>query len=160
MASQGKVTRAISAQLAASGWRVVFVCVPNSPHVGVIPIPTIRGAGKQRYPDVFAIRGDSLRLVEVELVLTDSVAQDIVLRFGEMTSSINNPTIYGPWKAHVERSHSLKLPSQPTLDCNLVLCRPLNEANPILVSHLLNSGVSVFDESTFAAGVTFLVDEC
>ncbi|TON15434.1 hypothetical protein CGH61_24080, partial [Vibrio parahaemolyticus] len=65
MAKQGNVTKEYASFLSRNGWTVVYVCIPNTVHIGVVPIPTINGASKQRYPDIVAIKDEQLLIVEV-----------------------------------------------------------------------------------------------
>ncbi|MDU9127602.1 PDDEXK family nuclease [Klebsiella aerogenes] len=133
MAGQGKTTRLYASMLREEGWNVIYTCIPNSPHVRVIPIPTAHGVSKQRYPDILAIKNNRILLVEVEMTLTNSVAQDISLRFSEMQKSLENIDIYRGWSRAVEISSNVTMPITPDVEMRLKLVNGLNaESSPLL----------------------------
>ncbi|WP_225182237.1 PDDEXK family nuclease [Pectobacterium aroidearum] len=133
MAGQGKTTRLYASALREEGWEVIYTCIPNSPHVKVVPIPTSHGVSKQRYPDILAIKKNRILLVEVEMMLTNSVAQDISLRFYEMQKSLKNTDIYRGWSRAVEISSNVTMPITPDVEMRLKLVNGLNvESSPFL----------------------------
>lgn len=133
MAGQGKTTRLYASILREEGWDVIYTCIPNSPHVRVVPIPTSHGVSKQRYPDILAIKNNRILLVEVEMALTNSVAQDIALRFYEMQKSLKNTDIYRGWSRAVEISSDVTMPITPDVEMRLKLVNGLNvESSPLL----------------------------
>ena len=52
MATQGFITKSISKQLTQDNWHVVYTCIPNTPHINVVPIRTSSISSSQRYPDI------------------------------------------------------------------------------------------------------------
>lgn len=133
MAGQGKTTRLYASILREEGWEVIYTCIPNSPHVGVVPIPTSHGVSKQRYPDILAIKHNQILLVEVEMTLTNAVSQDISLRFYEMNKSLKNTDIYRGWSRAVEISSNVTMPITPDIEMRLKLVNGSNvESSPFL----------------------------
>ncbi|WP_419210338.1 hypothetical protein ABRP32_01085 [Providencia manganoxydans] len=133
MAGQGKTTRLYASLLRDEGWEVIYTCIPNCPHVRVIPIPTSHGVSKQRYPDILALKGNRILLVEVEISLTNSVAKDISLRFYEMQKSLKNTRIYQAWSRAIEISSNIIMPVAPDIEMRLKLVNGLNvESSPLL----------------------------
>ncbi len=88
MAGQGATIGLIAEALESNGWTVVFVCVPNTPHIGVVPIPIEGGSSNQRYPDVLSFRDGVLRLTEVEITLSEDVVEKTILRFDEQITAL------------------------------------------------------------------------
>lgn len=121
MAGQGKTTKSYALQLKCEGWQVLYTCIPNSVHIGVIPIPTAHGASKQRYPDIAAAKDSRILLVEVEMNLTDSVVADIILRFTEMRQALDKPSVYIEWANKVGSLAKLQLPPKPIVETLLVI---------------------------------------
>ena len=87
MSGQGSTTLEIGDRLRKNGWNIVFLCIPNTAHLKVIPIPTQRGGSKQRYPDIVAYRDGVTRFIEVEMNLNQSVANDLIERFSDFIFS-------------------------------------------------------------------------
>lgn len=120
MAGQGSTIRSVAGRLHDAGWTVLFVCVPNTPHVGVVPIPTT-GAGRQRYTDIVATRGAVVRLIEVELSLSDAVAEDIAERLSEQRAALRAPATWVEWSARVTAATGGVLPTVPIIECELIV---------------------------------------
>ena len=144
MAGQGKTTKDYAAALVVDGWTVLFICVPNTVHLNVVPIPTSHGVGKQRYPDIAAVKGNVVLLVEVEMSLTSAVAIDITLRFQEMLTSLLNPEIYAEWATMVSRNLQEILPSTPIFEFRLVLVRNLSLSHQPYLEKLSSYNIGVF----------------
>ncbi len=143
MAGQGAITRAIADLLKGGGWQVVFTCIPNTPHLKVVPIPTAHGVSKQRYPDILAYRDAITRLVEVEITLNDFVAQDIETRFREMVEALRNPGTWGTWREKIRNDTGHTLPEIFVPQCELVLCRKLRAAHAPIIEALNHVGINV-----------------
>lgn len=153
MAGQAVATNAVAKALTEAGWRVVFVCVPNAVHHGVIPISTPGGSARQRYPDVLAVDGEVTRLIEVENALTASVADDIALRLAEQTVALEAPAYWEIWRRHVEATHGITMPASFAPLRELVIGgeRRLDET---LVARLAGSGIRACRLADFEAGPT------
>lgn len=143
MAGQGAVTRAVADLLRQNAWQVVFTCIPNTPHLNVVPIPTAHGVSKQRYPDILAYRGAVTKLVEVEITLNDFVAHDIETRFGEMVGALNNPEVWKLWREKIRNDTGHTLPDIFTPQCDLVICKKLKTADSPLVEALSRASINV-----------------
>jgi len=157
MAGQGKVTLAVAASLEHEAWSVAYVCIPNTPHVGVVAIPTKQGTSRQRYPDIVAVKDGVLALVEVEMTLTGSVADDIVERFREMRAALQDRETYAMWSEAVSRSCSVDLPTRPTVVCCLVTTRGWRGTAEPFAERLRASGIAVHAFGSFSPGT--LMDE-
>jgi hypothetical protein len=143
MAGQGKTTRKYADRLAEEGWNILYVCIPNTPHVKVVPIPTSHGVSKQRYPDVAAVNNDRILLAEVEMSLTESVAQDIGLRFNEMRRALENPEIYRAWSSRAEMVSKHKMPANPIIETRLKLVNGIGQKTSHLVDYLRAEGIVI-----------------
>ncbi len=121
------------------------MCVPNTAHTGVVPIPTAAGSGRQRYPDLLAIRGDVTLLVEVEPALLTSVAEHTVERFGEQVAALRDHEVWCTWREHVETIHSVTMPLRFTPRTVLVVCSPVSRVQRRHVATLEALGVEVCD---------------
>lgn len=97
MAKQGKVTRDYANTLKSNGWNIAYTCIPNTVHIGVVPIPTSKSSSSQRYPDIVAYKDGVLLLVEIEVTLNKSICDDISLRFSEMNESLMDEQILNGW---------------------------------------------------------------
>lgn len=137
------MTRAIADLLRQSGWQVVFTCIPNTPHLDVVPIPTAHGASKQRYPDILAYRDAITKLVEVEISLNEFVAENIIMRFAEMTEALNMPEVWTPWREKVHRDTGHVLPDIFIPQCDLIICRKLKATDDPLVNLLRQASINV-----------------
>ena len=151
MAGQGDTIRRIARVLTESGWDVVFVCVPNTPHVAVVPIPVKNGSAKQRYPDIAAYRGDITRLLEVEMSLTEGVANDIQERFTEFIGALRDPQCWCTWREHVKSQTRHVLPKNFVPRCDLVVCRNLKPDQQRYVEILRRVNIRVSNASSFEA---------
>lgn len=143
MAGQGKTTREYAAQLSSDGWSILYICIPNTPHVKVVPIPTSHGVSKQRYPDIAAVSNDLILLAEVEMNLTEAVAEDIILRFGEMRQSLMNPELYSLWSKKVATVSSHKMPPKPTIETRLKIVNGVDKRSIGLAHQLQSQGILV-----------------
>lgn len=149
---QGEVTRAVSRLLQAAGWRVVYSCVPNTPHIGVIPIPTPSGSARQRYPDILATDGEVVRLVEIEPRLTRGVATNIIERLGEQVTALSGDEVWEPWRRHVERSHGVLMPPHFVPRADLVICEGLLASHGPQISRLTACAIATSELATFECG--------
>lgn len=121
---------------------MLYTCIPNSAHVGVVPIPTSHGVSKQRYPDIAALKQDRLLFVEVELALSETVVTDIILRFKEMRQALNNPKVYTDWANKIADLTKLRVPPNPTVETLLVIVNQ-RPADRIFLDVLNVNGVDV-----------------
>lgn len=144
MPGQGKTICLIAdAYSCNSNWDLVYKCVPNTPHLGVVPISTPFGASAQRYPDVVATNGAVVSIVEIELRLTPAVASDIVQRFKEMREALTDLGAWSSWRSQVHRVCRVELPIKFLPICTLVLCHPIPTGALNLCNLLLSSNIAV-----------------
>jgi len=143
MAGQGKTTREYAAQLSNDGWSILYICIPNTPHVKVVPIPTSHGVSKQRYPDIAAVSNDHLLLAEVEMNLNGAVAQDIILRFVEMRQSLMNLELYSMWSKKVETVSKHKMPPIPVIETRLKIVNGVDQRSIDLAHQLQSQGIII-----------------
>jgi hypothetical protein len=151
MATQTATTNAVAAALAGAGWQIVFVCVPNTVHHGVVPISTPDGAARQRYPDVLAVDGDTTRLVEIENALTEAVAEDIALRLTEQATALEDPAYWETWRRHVEAEHEIQMPPTFAPSLELVIGGGQRRLDEALVARLAAAGIWVGRLAEFEA---------
>jgi hypothetical protein len=144
MAGQGKTTRDYAEKLRQEGWGILFLCIPNTVHVGVVPIMTSHGVSKQRYPDIAALSGNTILLVEVEMALTDAITEDIILRFREMREGMSNPNVYRAWASKVGTVTGLDMPSNPVLETRLLIVKGITSKVASLADRLSASHIPVF----------------
>lgn len=149
MAGQGQVIRDIASLLKAEDWDVIFVCIPNSAHEGVVPIPTLKGSTKQRYPDILSCRKNILRLTEVEISLSASIAKKAIERFSDMSGSLSSKDSYLAWSQRVLGLTGKQLPVEPNIICELVVCTKLEPTFFPMVAELKTHGVSTIDKANF-----------
>lgn len=149
MAGQASTTIAIADILLRTGWTVVFRCIPNSPHIGVVPIPIQRGSAKQRYPDILSFRDHILRLTEVEIALTDNIADKIIERFDEQRAALLSPVTWVAWTARVRSLTGHLLPADCQLSCELVVCKPIGTRHVHCIPRLSRRGIAVHLPSTY-----------
>ena|SRR5579859_1664914 len=142
MAGQGSTIRGYAGQLRDADWTVVYMCIPNTPHVGVVAIP-IAGSSKQHYPDILAFKGNVTRIVEVEIQLTAAVAEKIRQRFEEIRGALHAPGGWSIFRQHVKGTTGISLPKTFTSDCELVVCGNGKGVDKDLVTELASSNVSV-----------------
>jgi hypothetical protein len=145
---QGDTIRAVAAQLKSEGWSVHFVCVPNTPHVGVIPIPCNGASAKQRYPDVLASNDRTTKFVEVEPGLNENSATDLETRFSEMLAALNDPPTWQLWRDHVVATSKKPMPQTFLPECDLVICTK-GGLSPTLVTRLQQKGIRVLPTSKY-----------
>jgi hypothetical protein len=143
MAGQGSTTKRIASLLSGSGWTVIYTCIPNTSHDGVIPIPTPYGTSHQRYPDIVACKDNITRLVEVEMRLDEAVAAGIYTRFGEMVLALQDGNAWVRWRNHVHNATGHWLPEIFTPRCDLVICGSLNFQHQPMIRVLLSSSIYV-----------------
>jgi hypothetical protein len=151
MPGQGKVTKQVVSTLFDSGWTVLFSCIPNTPHVGVVPITVFKGTSRQRYPDVAATRNGKIWLIEVEMHIDAGVASDIRTRFREMRDSLQDGEIYRKWRGAIFNRTQVELPDKPVILLSLVVCSVLNPASNELVRSLDAEQISVCSYQDFSA---------
>lgn len=149
MGGQGNTILRVAERLTGAGWQLAYTCVPNTPHIGAVAIPTARGTSRQRYPDVVAAKLNTVVLVEVEISLSESVVDDITERFREMRSSLADRQVYRAWSDAVRRECDLSLPAQPKIVCALVACRPFTQKSGSLLQRLADERIAVVAESQF-----------
>lgn len=132
MATQGKITNEIADKLIAEGWKVVYKCIPNTPHIGVVPIPTSSGSSSQRYPDIVAYKDDEVRFVEVEIKLNAQVAKQLIERFDDYTGYLSKENNWALWKQQVFQYTGHMLPNGFCPVCDLVICSPVSTQEALL----------------------------
>lgn len=140
------VKRALSRE---DGWTVAYVCVPNTPHIGVVPITTPEGSSEQRYPDVVATNELVIRLIEVEIKLTREVGTDILTRFKEMTTALQSSQMWKSWRRHVQEECGLSMPDTPRLSKELVLCTDTPPIDNSVAERLRSQKISVTARENF-----------
>ena len=149
MAGQGKFIQRVAQALKADGWEVAYVCVPNTPHIGAVAIPTKHGCSRQRYPDIVAATGGILAVIEVEMSFSRGVATDIIERFGEMRMSLSEPSTYAMWRDAVRRECAVELPEHPELRCCLVTTRTWMPSLAEEAQRMGEEGISVYAARDF-----------
>jgi len=149
LAGQGTTINSIADTLESNGWNVIFVCVPNTPHIGVVPIPIEGGSSNQRYPDVLAVKGDVLRLTEVEVKISDDVVNKTIERFAEQQTSLRDVQTWQSWSARIQSLTGIELPAACQLYCELVVCNDLRPNNNAHVSRVTAAGIRVFDTQNY-----------
>lgn len=150
MAGQGSTICDYALWLKESDWTVVYTCVPNTPHVGVVAIP-IAGSRQQQYPDILAFKGGVTRIVEVELQLTAAVAEKIRERFEDILKVLCIPEEWNTFRRHVQETTRMKLPEIFRPDCELVICRNGKRSAGEFVPELAGAKVRVvFAEDLFS----------
>lgn len=112
------MTLRIKSQLLAAGWHVVYACVPNTAHLGVIPIPSSGPRSRQRYPDIVAVRGGVTRLIEIEPRLTRAVLSDIAGRFDDHVDALTTSSVWTTWCESIDKRNAFLMPEvfRPQLD--------------------------------------------
>lgn len=146
MSGQGKVTRALASRLEQQGWHVVYTCIPNTPHVKVTPIPVLNG--EQRYPDIVAYRGDVTRFIEVEIALSNAVADNIARRFDDYVSALREAEAWSTWKSHVLATTGHVLPDEFHPRLELAVCRRIGNGMEDVIERLESAGISVSHSSS------------
>lgn len=125
MKTQGEAIRHVVASLTSFSWTVVYFSMPNTAHAGVVPIPTLSGGAKQRYPDVVATKADRLLLVEVEPRLSSAVEAEILRRFRHHDEALSDQSIWQSWSSRVQEITGVHLPARFDPFHQLVICRPV-----------------------------------
>jgi hypothetical protein len=148
MAGQGKTTKAYADQLKQDGWKILFLCIPNSVHFGVVPIPTSHGVSKQRYPDIAALKDGRLLFVEVEMALTESVVDDIILRFGEMRKTLANRETFHAWATKVAMVSETEMPMEPLIDAWLLVVKGVGQKSIHLLERLQGESITLVSSPT------------
>lgn len=150
MTGQGSTICDYASWLKESDWTVVYTCVPNTPHVGVVAIP-IAGSRHQQYPDILAFKGGVTRIVEVEVQLTAAVAEKIRERFEEIRKVLCIPEEWNTFRCHVQETIGINLPEKFNPDCELVICHNGKRSARELVTELAGAKVRVvFAENLFS----------
>ena len=150
---QGETTAEAERALKSMGWEVAFVCIPNTPHIGAVPITTASGASCQRYPDIVATQGTVIALLEVEVALSVGTATDIVERFRDMRIALANPHTYGMWRRAVEQQSGVSLPEQPAITCTLITCKDGAGDLETALTILASDSISHFRGSDFSPDI-------
>ena len=149
LASQAATTRLIAKILGENGWTVVFTCIPNTPHIGVVPIPTKNASSAQRYPDILSFRQNTVRLSEVEISLSQQVVTKAIERFREQTDALRSPKNWLTWRERIKTLTLHELPNPSLLQCELVTCSPIRRKHDALVSLLLTHDIHVYSPDTY-----------
>jgi hypothetical protein len=150
VAGQGSITIEIGKKLREDGWDIAFLCIPNTVHLNVIPIPTLRGGSKQRYPDIVAFKNGITRFIEVEMKLNHDIYEDIVERFSDFISSLSKDELWNIWRLHVQEQLRIKTPEVFIPQCDLVICGKIGRNSLSLVEALLNKhNITVSTIDTF-----------
>lgn len=150
MAGQGETTNGIAALLQDSGWLVIFKCIPNATHVGVVPIPVAQGgAAKQRYPDILSLKDDVLRLTEVEIGMSEEIADKTIERFHEQVTALSTPETWAAWRARVMGLTGYDIPAVCRVRCELVLCKAVKDEHIPLIAKLASHSIPVYNLKTY-----------
>lgn len=142
MAGQGSTTIAYAASLRKEGWRVVYTCIPNTPHVGVVAI-SIGASCKQHYPDILAFKGEITKIVEVEVQLTAGVAHKIRERFKEIGKAFQELNGWNNFRQHVQETTGIQLPELFVPVYELLICTNGRKSSEALVNQLSSENVRV-----------------
>lgn len=138
--------------LKLDGWTIVYICIPNSPHINVVPIPTRTNHSKQRYPDVVAVRGEVTKLIEVEPRLTLSVAKNIALRFRESGDALSDTKLWNSWVSQVQSLTKISMPKSFESSFDLILCHDLKPYHEVAASYLRLLNISVNGVGSLTTG--------
>ncbi len=149
MAGQGVTTQMISHRLVDQGWSIVYTCIPNTPHVLVVPITIYGGSSKQRYPDIVAYRNNITKLIEVEVRLNEDVARDIRLRFNEMCDTLLDKRNWELWRAQILKVTTLSMPLEFIPSCDLVICSTIDPGLQNLVEYLGTASINVIEARSY-----------
>jgi len=125
MSGQSCGTKNIVSLLEKEGWNIIFKCLPNTPHLGVIPIPVSTGTSLQRYPDICATKNKIIKLIEVEIKDSLKVRLKTEERFVEQTKSLNNKEIFQKWRKRVSDYTKSDVSETISIECELwILQKP------------------------------------
>jgi len=149
MAGQGATTRAVAKVLSDKDWNVVYKCVPNTPHTGVVPIPTPNGTSNQRYPDILAYRNLITKLVEIEITLNEATSLDIIKRFREMVDALRDTRAWSSWRSKIQTDTGHTLPDLFVPQCELVLCNRVTGANRLYIEDLKQNSIAVYEINSY-----------
>jgi hypothetical protein len=116
---QGKVTNSIAELLIENGWSVLFKCVPNTIHIGVVPIPI--GYGKTRYPDIVAYQNGVMKLIEIEPKLNSEICQSLKVRLEEQRTALGNRKIRSDWIRSLTMKTGVSIGIEFDIECELVV---------------------------------------
>ncbi len=147
MAGQGPTTKAYAQELTKAGWTVIYTCLPNAPHVGVVAIP-IGASCKQHYPDILAYREQLTKIVEVEIQLSKEVALKISERFLEINEALNRQQAWQTLSDHIRETTHFSLPRIFVPDCELVICKNLKPSHSALIEELSAQGIRTLSRVT------------
>lgn len=153
MANQGATTKEIARTLQEVGWQVVYTCIPNTPHVNVVPISTPSGSSNQRYPDIVAFRQDDTKLIEVEIRLNRQVTNDLVIRFKDMIDALKDDSAWQLWRHHIYKTTGYHLPKRFRPHCDLVICQPIPTSTRWLAEELKSQNISVFFVADYISAI-------
>ena len=149
MATQGSITKSISKQLMQDKWNVVYTCIPNTPHINVIPIPTSSVSSSQRYPDIVAYKGDQTLFVEVEIKLNSDVKDLMIERFQDYINALKEKRTWDLWRDQLNTLASCNLPSDFNPIALLIICNNISDDNATLIDDLRQHKILCFTASTF-----------
>jgi hypothetical protein len=149
MSGQSKIIKSYARYLVSKGWVIAFMCIPNTVHFGVVPIPIIQGSSKQRYPDIVAFKDNQLLITEVEMALNDSVFEDICLRFFEMEQSLNNKNNFDSWIQKVDNIVNFKVPLVNSIVKELVVVKATDIKMDFYNKKLSEVGINLVYPSAF-----------
>ena len=149
MAGQGATTSLIARTLRDAAWTVVYTCLPNTPHVGVVPIPTKGATTAQRYPDILAFKNSLVSLTEVEIRLTPDIYVKAIERFREQRTTLADGPMYRDWAARIGELLGFHLPTTPVITCDLVLCNRLTAKQLTLMESLAKHQIRVVSADAY-----------
>jgi len=149
LSGQGVSIKHIAEKLKGANWNVVYVCVPNTPHVGVVPISTGAGVTAQRYPDILSTKDDVIRLTEVEISLNENVAMKAIERFLEQRSTLLKPIYYTDFGSRVKELTGIILPQKPIIICELITCKNISIKANVFCQLLLANNINVMNEHEY-----------
>jgi hypothetical protein len=143
MASQGKVTQERARFLENSGWTVIYQCLPNSPHIGVVPVP-VRIDGEQCYPDILSFKGATLMLTEVEPRLNILTANNIQRRISSQIMTLQNTRFLEEFCNRLSEITSINVPSIRHIEAELVVISVLKDESISALEILSKSNVRTY----------------
>jgi hypothetical protein len=149
MAGQGNTIKSIADALCRNGWIVLYKCVPNRVHIGVVPIPSKDGGTRQHYPDVLSIKGNRVRLTEVEVTLSPDVVAKIAERFQSQRSALEDPRIWDCWRDRLSELAGINIPKHCIFEYELVLCKDSGSYAGPLVARLTEQRIDVYPASKY-----------
>lgn len=153
MATQGFITKSISKQLTQDNWHVVYTCIPNTPHINVVPIRTSSISSSQRYPDIVAYKGDQTLFVEVEIKLNSNVKDQMIERFQDYIDALKEKENWDIWRNQLNTLTNYNLPSKFNPIALLIICNNISDDNATLINDLRQNKILCFTASTFDISV-------